>query len=283
MERRSTERTAMNQRLRRARRREWLEVEGREFLKGSAKLDRWSRRVKHQWVVLQDLCTDRGSRVRLGRLIHRLLSHDRGVRESALAELELATQLIRAGFTIRFLPEAQARTADLEGRRGETRIFFEVTALVGSGRHLGLAALQRRRHDEDGPRAVGQAVIDRLTARIAQKSKQLGDYAAPVMLAMSVPKHEPGVRPDEPIVDLKKLAGTVTVLLLGLKQLSGVLITLWDLEAAPVQSGIRLANVHLVERSRHQSASPRVRLLIANPGAEFPLETADLEVLNGLV
>lgn len=273
----------MNQRLRRARRREWLEVERGEFLDGSAKLDRWSKRVKNEWVALQDLCTDRGSRVRLGRLIHRLLSHDRGVRESALAELELATQLIRAGFTIRFLPESQARTADLEGRRGEMRIFFEVTALVGSGRHLSLAALQRRRQDEDEPRAAGQAVIDRLTARIAQKSKQLGDYAAPVVLAMSVPKHEPGVRLDEPIVDLKKLAGTVTVRLLGLKQLSGVLITLWDHEAAPVQSGIRLANVHLVERSRHQTAFPRVRLLIANPGAEFPLTMASLEALNGLV
>ena len=51
---------------------------------------------------------------------------------SALAELELATQLIRIGAKVTFLPESQARTADLECRLGRERFFVEVTAMVGS-------------------------------------------------------------------------------------------------------------------------------------------------------
>ena len=50
------------------------------------------------------------------------------VRESALAELELAVQLIRVGGKVTFLPESQARTADLECRLGRERLFVEITA-----------------------------------------------------------------------------------------------------------------------------------------------------------
>ena len=82
--------------------------------------------------MLHRHCADQSSHLRLGRLIHRLTHYDPGVQESALAELELATQLIRAGAGVTFLPESQARTADLECRMGRERLFVEVTAMVGS-------------------------------------------------------------------------------------------------------------------------------------------------------
>ena len=63
-----------------------------------------------------------------------------GVPEQALAY----RNLIRVGFQVMFLPESQARTADLECRLGSKRFFAEVTAMVQSRvtyeveRHTGL-------------------------------------------------------------------------------------------------------------------------------------------------
>lgn len=91
----------------------------------------WPREVRDHWGALAQGCSDRESRKRLTRLIDRLCGHDRGARESALAEVELAILLIRAGFAIRFLPESQSRTADLECSLGGERVFVEVTAVVG--------------------------------------------------------------------------------------------------------------------------------------------------------
>lgn len=67
-------------------------------------------------------------RPRLGRLVRRLTHYDDGVRESALAELELATQLIRVGVRVTILSESKARTADLEYRLGRERFFVELLA-----------------------------------------------------------------------------------------------------------------------------------------------------------
>jgi hypothetical protein len=211
------------------------------------------------------------------------MSDDRGVRESALAELELATLLVRSGFSIHFLPESQARTADLECRLGANRLFLEVTALVGTGRHLDLEAAKRRNEEDLDDEAIGQGTIERLLARIAQKAKQLADYTAPVVLAMTVPPPDPALRSRDQEVDLKRLAGAVTLLLLSLKHLTAVMISLWDVQGAPTTSGVRLANVQLIERSHHQAAYPRIRLLIRNPAASFPLNPDHLDALKGLL
>lgn len=248
-----------------------------------ARLAKRSRRMHDQWAALHHLCADRGSRLRLSRLIHRLMSEDRGVRESAVAELELATLLVRSGFAIRFLPESQARTADLECRLGADRLFVEVTALVGTGRHLHLEAAKRQQLEDEDDDPVGQGIIERLVARVAQKAKQLSDYTAPVVLALTMPPPDPehGLRNQE--VDLKRLAGAVTLLLLSLTHLTGVVIALWEVKGAPMTSAVRLSNVHLVERSAQQAAYPRIRLLITNPAATAPLDEPQLTALKALL
>jgi hypothetical protein len=248
-----------------------------------AQLAKRSRRLHDQWAALQHACPDRGSRLRLGRLIHRLMSEDHGVRESAVAELELATLLIRSGFAIRFLPESQARTADLECHMGLDRLFVEVTALVGTGRYLGLEAARRRMEDDPDEEATGRGLIERLVARVAQKAKQLADYRAPVVLALTVPPPDPTLPPGERTVDVKRLAGAVTLLLMRLRHVTAVVIALWTVQGMPTRSGVRLSNVQLVERSVQQAAHPRIRLLVTNPAAAAPLDERQLAALRGLL
>lgn len=231
-----------------------------------------SRDLHDRWTVLHHHCDNQSSRLRLGRLIHRLTHYDPGVRESALAELELATQLIRAGVRVTFLPESQARTADLECGVGRERFFVEVTAMVGSSvrRRVplrGMTSDEAQGDEEDR----GVVLIHRILARIQQKAKQLADYCDPMILTISIPRADlrsgMNSRREEIWIDLKTLSGAVTVLLTKLRHLSAVLISLWDVEPLPAKAGTRLANVELVERAKHQRTQPRVRLLIQNPGA----------------
>jgi hypothetical protein len=231
-------------------------------------------------------CTDRASKARLARLSDRLASNDRGARESALAELELAALLVRAGFSVRFLPESQSRTADFECDRRPDRFFVEVTALVGSNRrrHPHPVAAERDRFEEREDGGDGQALIRRLAARISRKARQLALYCAPVVLAITVPRRDrrsDGLAGIE--LDLKRLAGTVTVMLPLVRQVSAVLLSLWGIEPAPARSGVRLANVHMVERSARRRPSPRARLLILNPTAGYPLSASQAEALKGLL
>src|SRR5262245_61645393 len=88
--------------------------------------------LEDRWTTLRQHCADQSSHLRLARLVRRITHYDYGVRESALAELELATQLIRVGARVTFLPESQARTADLECRVGRERLYVQITAMVGS-------------------------------------------------------------------------------------------------------------------------------------------------------
>lgn len=127
--------------------------------------------------------------------------------------------------------------------------------------------------------------MHRVLARIEQKAKQLGDYCDPVVLAVSIPRADfrPGARREEIRVDLKRLAGMVTVLLPRLPHLSAVLVTLWDVEPLPSPAAVRLANVALVERTRHQRSYPRVRLLVYNPAADSPMTQAQQETLRGML
>jgi hypothetical protein len=106
-----------------------------------------------------------------------------------LAELELATQLIRVGARVTFLPESQARTADLECRLGTERLFVEITAMVGSAERQRLP-LRGLLKDEEAIDETDRGVIliHRLLARIQQKAKQLAGYAAPVVLCISIPR-----------------------------------------------------------------------------------------------
>jgi hypothetical protein len=243
----------------------------------------WSREsewlapeIEDRWTTLNRHCADRSSHLRLGRLLHRLNHRDPGVQESALAEVELATQLIRVGTRVTFLPESQARTADFECHLGRERFFVEVTAMVGSTERRRLPL--RRLVDEEGQGEEedrGVILIQRILARISQKAKQLVDYCDPVILSISIPRADlKGLRQGrrkEIRLDLKHLAGAVTLQLQTLPHLSAALIALWDVTPLPAQAATRLANVELVERTKHQKGYPRVRLLVENPDATAPL------------
>ncbi len=238
--------------------------------------------------MLRRHCADQSSHLRLGRLIHRLTNDAPGVQESAFAELELATQLIRAGARVVFLPESQARTADLECYLGRERFFVEVTAMVGSAdrRRLPLRGIVAC---EDQAEEVNRGMIlsHRILARIQQKAKQLADYCDPVVLHISIPRADlrSGTysRPKEIWLDLKTLSGAVTVLLTRLPHLSAVLISLWDVHPLPSRAGTRLANVDMVERSMHERTSPRVRLMIHNPAACSWLSERQQEMLRCII
>lgn len=235
-----------------------------------------SQELRDRWSTLHHHCADQSSHPRLVRLVRRLTHHDYGVRESALAELELATQLIRAGCRVVFLPESQARTADLECYIGCERFFAEVTAMVGSAERQRLP-LRGLDLDEVVGEEEDRGVIltHRILARIRQKAKQLADYCDPVMLSISIPRAdlqgEKHARSQLIRLDLKALAGTVTVLLTGIPTLSAVMISLWDVEPLPSRAVLRLANVEVIERTKHQRTQPRVRMLIQNPSASVPL------------
>ena len=133
----------------------------------------------------------------------------------------------------------------------------------------------------------GRALINRLVARVSQKARQLGDYCAPVLLAITVPhrndQHDGlGNRVGEEL-DLKQLASAITVMLPLVPQISAVHLSLWDVRPLPARSGVRLANVQVVQRPPQQTVCPRVRLLILNPAAGYPLGTPELKALRGLL
>ena len=244
--------------------------------------------LEDRWTTLRQHCVDQSSHLRLARLVRRITHYDYGVRESALAELELAVQLIRVGARVTFLPESQARTADLECRLGRERFFVEITAMVGSAERQRLP-LRGLLADEEGIDETDRGVIlhHRILARIQQKAKQLADYAAPVVLCISIPRAD--LRGEhtswsEAIwLDLKSLAGAVTVLLTKLRAVSAVLISFWDVVPLPATAGTRLANVEFVERSTHQRGHPRVRMLIQNPAAGAHLTERQYDAFHHLL
>lgn len=178
-----------------------------------------------------------------------------------------------------FLPESRARTADLECRLADDRFYVEVTVMVGSSGGRQTARRDQPLHDESDNGASGRLLVDRIVGRIARKARQLSDYCAPVVLAISLPYRDDGVEE----VDLRQLAGTVTVLLPLLRQISAVLLSLWDVEPSPARSALRLANVRMVERPARQAGHPRARLLITNPAAHYPLSRGQTDTLIGLL
>lgn len=265
----------------------------RRFLQGqNGRLDPgrswpWNRQQAAQWASLQGVCPTHASRVRLIGLVNRITGAHRGARESALAELEVACALMRAGFDVEILAETQEKSADLRCGLGTARMYVEVTALTGSFcapppppvrarmRKLGAAEDQASQH----------VLLSRLVARLSRKAAQLAHYAAPVVVAASVPHRDPEnrLRHADWEIDLKHVAAGVTQLLARLPLLSAVLLTLWDVTPLPARANVRLANVHIVERSRHQAAAPRVRMLILNPLATHPLTEPEHARLRGLL
>jgi len=244
-----------------------------------------SRELCDRWNLLHRHCADQSSHLRLGRLVRRLMHDDYGVRESALAELELATQLLRVGVRVTLLPESQTRTADLECGLGRERFFVEVTAMVGSAARQRLP-LRGLDFDEVVGEEEDRGVIltHRILARIQQKAKQLADYCDPVLLSISIPRAdlqgEKNTRSEAIWLDLKALAGVVTVLLTRVPTLSAVLISLWNVEPLPSRSAVKLANVDLIERPKHQKTRPRVHVLIQNPAASARLTEHQEDVVR---
>jgi hypothetical protein len=242
-----------------------------------------------EWTRLGARAGDRSEQVRVARLVARLSSRHRGVFESALAELELATVLLRAGVQISFLPESQSRTADLEGRVEQQRFYAEVTAVMRPedahrpGVRHAPSMLDEADDDED---ALG-GLSRRLLARVAQKSRQLVGYRDPVVLALTLAPRDrlqwpPRPRDADPL-DLQRLAGLLTLALRGVPQLSAVFMNLWDVDPLPSRAAIRLANVLIAERSPQQGVGPRVRLLAFNPAASSPCRPPVADVLRGML
>ena len=83
-----------------------------------------------QWQQLYELCRDQESRNRLTELREQFERQKRGVSEPAQAEVEAAHLLWQVGFSIAFLQESDARTADLECWLGNDRLFVEITAII---------------------------------------------------------------------------------------------------------------------------------------------------------
>jgi hypothetical protein len=263
---------------------------GMRSFRQAARARRISEDLERRWGLLRRHCEDQGSRSRLERLLARLSHVDRGGQESALAELELATLLIRAGCRIGFLPESQARTADLECHLKGERFFVEVTAMVGTverSLRLGEEAAAEGEESDEGPPTAEQIFMKALLARITQKAKQLIHYCAPVVLAISVPRLDeravPARRSLTIDLDVKYLAGAISLLLPKLRHVSGVLIALWDVEPQLSTSAVRLSNVTIVERSRQQSGYPRLRMLVQNPAASQRLTETQQEALRGIL
>ena len=227
-------------------------------------------------------CQDHGSRQRLTWLARQSLSSKRPVREAAKAEIEFATWLVEAGFTVAFLPESEIPTADLECYWGEDRVFVEVTVIVGQSVAFKKGYFYREQVDQDHEEWDDEKVLGRrIVARITEKARQLSAYCAPVLLAITVKDSEafPGKSKDRYQVDLKRLVGVLVSTFPQVPQVSGVLLTLWDIQPAESMANIRLTNFHIMERPGQGNGAPRVRMLGWNPMAHYPMESAVKQVL----
>ena len=207
-----------------------------------------------------------------------------GVSESAATEVELAILFARAGFSVSFLQESGARTADLECYLGADRLFVEITVIVPTASHQYLVGVTDS-EEEDGILEDGHqynVLLRRLFARITEKAKQLSRYCAPVILAVTIPDKRQWMDrkfPEEKL-DLQRLAGSLVTVLPQVPQLSAVLLTLWSVQPQEARSNIRLANVHYVTRSSSDPSLPKVRLLAINSFATYRLNGEHIHMLQ---
>ncbi len=248
-----------------------------------------AKEFENQWRHLNRTCGDPASRARLSWLREQFVRHRRGVSDAAQAEVDLASLFLRAGFSVSFLPESWVRTADLECYLGHDRLFVEVTVIVPtegrthnfSGRRL-MGRHEGKTQEDD---AADKLLVKRIIARITEKARQLHYYCAPVILAITVPGQEKVVGSKSPkwVVDLKRLSGVLALTFPQVTQLSGVLLTFWDIQPLESKSNVRLNTINLVERASVGVLLPRVRLFASNPTARYPLPNAARLAVNDVL
>jgi len=233
-----------------------------------------------KWRRLQALCPDPDSQHRLTWLQEQFLKNQRGAMESAQAEIDTATLLIQAGFGLSFVKETQSRTADFECYLGHDRLFVEVTVIVPTGpeRSKEGGPPHGVKAEEESSDFFKDALVKRMLARINEKSEQLVDYCAPVLLALTIvhqeqtPLHNGRMNSRKMPLDLQQLGGVITTALGRVPQLSGVLFTLWNIQPAESRSNIRLSNVSVGEWVSEPKGFSQVRCFAVNPTASYPIE-----------
>lgn len=238
--------------------------------------------IIQQWQVLKTICSDAESQTRLTRLLHHINRFHAQQVASANAEIETAYFLARAGFSIAFLEATGGRTADLECYEGTHRFFVEVTVIQstqGTIRKVVGGRIQDRHRLEVSDEFFEQALVKRLLARMAEKSRQLERYCAPVLLAVNVPDLPSGKGRSRsiPPFDLQRLAGMLAGVLVEVPVFSALLLTLWKAPAQESRNPIRIREVSWVTRPSGNSRDPRVRLLAMNPVARYRLTPRELQ------
>ena len=233
-----------------------------------------------KWRYLQALCTDPDSQHRLTWLQQQFSKKQRGAMESARAEIDTATLLIQAGFGLSFVKETQSRTADLECYFEHDRLFVEVTVIVPTEPERSKEGVPHYgvKPDEESSDFFKDALVKRMLARINEKSVQLVDYCAPVLLALTIVHqeqtllHNGRMKSRKMALDLQQLGGVITTALGSVPQLSGVLFTLWNIQPAESRSNIRLSNVSVGEWVSEPKGFSQVRCFAVNPTASYPIE-----------
>ena len=84
---------------------------------------RQAKQFEESWEHVQACCVDPDSQVRLLWLHQQYGKSEHGVSESALAEIETARLLLRAGLSLSFVKEKDSRTADIECYLDHHRLF----------------------------------------------------------------------------------------------------------------------------------------------------------------
>lgn len=241
------------------------------------------------WRQLLTLCQDPESQHRLNWLQQQFARGQRGAMESAQAEIDIASFLIDAGFTLSFVKETETRTADLECYYDHDRLFVEVTVIVPAegDREKITGARPVVRFEEKTLDIWQDGLVKRMLARIRKKAEQLVDYCAPVVLALTLVHQEydkAGKHLARKLdLDLQQLGGVITNALGNVPQLSGILLTLWNMQPALSQSAIRLSNVAIGEWVFEPRGRSRVRCLAWNPRANYPLETEVSQAFHRLL
>ncbi len=249
------------------------------------------KRFDRTWRHVQRLCPDPDSQDRLAWLQQQFAKKQRGSMESAQAEIDIATLLIQAGFGLSFVKESESRTADLECYLGHDRLFVEVTVIVPTDldRSKGVGVFHGAKREEEDVDFFKDALVKRMLARISEKSEQLVDYCAPVLLALTIVHQEQNLSINGKIngrkmaLDLQQLGGVITVALGRVPQLSGVLLTLWNIQPAESRSNIRLSNVSVGAWLSEPKGFSQIRFFAGNPAASYPIEPDASFALMGVI
>ena len=247
-----------------------------------------AKAFEKQWYQLQSTCSDQDSQQRLIWLRNQFNRGQRGAMESAQAEIDIATFLGGAGFLLSFVKETETRTADLECYLDHDRLFVEVTAIIPSDldRSKAVGLQQRIRLNEEKDDFWNDGLVKRMLARMNEKAEQLLDYCAPVLMALTLVHQEPtttgngSIKSRKMVLDLQQLGGILSNALTTIPQISGVLLTLWNMVPAESRSNIRLTNVHVGEWVSDGKGSSRVRCLILNPVASYQMESRATDAIQ---